>query len=247
MTSTAAEQPRDFTARTAWARSLETPLRRFLRTETASAVVLVGAILAALVWANVDESSYERVWNTTVSLRVGDAGISEDLRFWINSGLMTFFFFVVGLEALREIDLGDLRERRRIVLARSPASPGSSARRPHLSGDQRGQRLGAWVGGGDVDRHALALGLLALVGPRFPDRLRALMRTVAVTDDIVALVVIATVYAGAMHYPALFCSPWRSRHDLLLCRYAHVRAGIVAFALGLGAWFALSRRGSTRS
>jgi Na+/H+ antiporter NhaA len=242
VTSTA-ETPREFTARTAWTRSLETPLRRFLRTETASAVVLVGAIVAALVWANVDESSYERVWNTTLSLRIGDAGISEDLRFWVNSGLMTFFFFVVGLEARREIDLGELRERRRIVLPLAAGLAGIVVPVSiYLAINAGSDSAQGWGVAMSTDT-ALALGLLALVGPRFPDRLRAFMLTVAVTDDIVALVVIATVYAGAVHYPPLLLAIALYATAYVLCRYAHVRAGLVAFALGLGAWFALFEAG----
>src|SRR5262249_54835341 len=105
-----------FTGRTAWVRNLETPLRGFLRTETGSAAVLLAAAVAALVWANVDVDSYERVWTTTFSITVGGHGISHDLRYWLNSGLMTLFFFVVGLEARREFDMGELRERRRASL-----------------------------------------------------------------------------------------------------------------------------------
>src|SRR5207248_1368720 len=105
-----------FTGRTAWTRNLETPLREFLRTETGSAAVLLAGALAALAWANIDYSSYEHVWSTTLSIRVGGRGVSLDLRSWVNSGLMTFFFFVIGLEARREFDLGELRERRRFVL-----------------------------------------------------------------------------------------------------------------------------------
>src|SRR3954467_8642913 len=91
-------------------------LQEFLRTETGSAAVLAGAIVLALVWANVDFGSYDDVWTTELSFRLGDSGVSHDLRTWINDGLMTFFFLVVGLEARREIDLGDLRERRRFLL-----------------------------------------------------------------------------------------------------------------------------------
>src|SRR5882672_7593711 len=105
-----------FSGRTAWVRNLETPLRSFLRTETGSAAVLLGATVAALVWVNVHPSSYQRVWHTTLSVQLGAAGISGDLRYWLNSGLMTFFFFVVGLEARREFDMGELRERRRVAL-----------------------------------------------------------------------------------------------------------------------------------
>src|SRR5512133_1583614 len=108
--------PSTLSGRTAWARSLETPLREFLRTETGGAAVLLAAAVAALVWVNVDASSYDSLWSTKLSIDVADAEISLDLRQWVNSGLMTFFFFVVGLEARREFDLGELRERRRFAL-----------------------------------------------------------------------------------------------------------------------------------
>src|SRR3989440_4899612 len=101
--------------RTAWARNLAAPLRDFLSTETGGAVALLAATVAALVWANSPWShSYESVWTTTLSIRIGSSGISQDLRHWVNDGLMTFFFLVVGLEAKRELDMGQLRERRRI-------------------------------------------------------------------------------------------------------------------------------------
>src|SRR4029078_10538973 len=87
-----------FSGRTAWGRSVQTPLRAFLRTETGGAAVLLAAAVAALVWITVDASSYESLWTTRIAIRVGDTGVSLDLRGWVNSGLMTFFFFVVGLE-----------------------------------------------------------------------------------------------------------------------------------------------------
>ena len=108
-----------FIGRTPWPQRLDTPLRTFLRTETgsaASAAVLLVATVAALVWTNVDRASYERVWRTRFTLAIGHAGVSHDLHYWLSSGLMTLVFFVVGLEARREFDLGELRERRRLLL-----------------------------------------------------------------------------------------------------------------------------------
>lgn len=115
-----------FSGRTAWARSLQTPLRTFLRTETGSAAVLLAMTLAALAWVNIDAAAYNAVWNTPLSIRAGGAGVSLDLRGWVNSGLMTFFFFVFGLEARREFDMGELRERRRLALPAAPAWAGCS-------------------------------------------------------------------------------------------------------------------------
>src|SRR6266516_2276219 len=106
-----------FTGRTAWARNLAAPVRDFLSAETGSAVLLLCAAVAALLWANSPWSdSYESVWTTKLSIRLGSAGISMDLRHWVNEGLMTFFFLVVGLEAKREFDVGELRERRRVAV-----------------------------------------------------------------------------------------------------------------------------------
>src|SRR4051812_36305075 len=84
-----------FSGRTAWGRSLQTPLREFLRTETGGAAVLLAATVAALVWVNIDASSYGSLWSTTLSVDLGGEGIAMDLRHWVNSGLMTLFFFVV--------------------------------------------------------------------------------------------------------------------------------------------------------
>jgi Na+/H+ antiporter NhaA len=91
-------------------------LRDFLRTESRSAGILLGAALAALIWANVDFANYESVWHASFSIRLGHMHVTRDLRTWINSGLMTLFFLVIGLEARREFGLGDLRERRRFAL-----------------------------------------------------------------------------------------------------------------------------------
>src|SRR5258708_11545704 len=72
-----------FSGRTAWARSLETPLRQFLRTETGSAAVLLGAAVMALAWVNIDSSSYAALWGTQLSVRLGGAGMAQDLRGWV--------------------------------------------------------------------------------------------------------------------------------------------------------------------
>src|SRR5689334_12621652 len=94
---------------TLWQRGGSAPLRSFLQTESGSAGVLVAAVVVALVWVNVDASSYHSFLSTELSIKIGSAGPSYDLREWVDSGLMTFFFLVVGLETRREFDLGDLR------------------------------------------------------------------------------------------------------------------------------------------
>ena len=148
---------RALSGRTAWARSLQTPLRVFLRTETGSAAVLVAMTVAALVWINISASSYEAVWGARLSVQLAGAGVSLDLREWVNSGLMTFFFFVFGLEARREFDMGELRQRRRLALpvrgrAGWPDRPGRD-----LPGVQS-RAGGAGLGRGDVNRYRVRAG-----------------------------------------------------------------------------------------
>src|ERR671934_295073 len=187
-----------FTGRTAWARSIQTPLREFLRTETGGAAVLLAAAAAALVWVNVDASSYDSVWETRLAIELGDWGVALDLREWVNSGLMTFFFLVVGLEARREFDLGELRQRRRFTLPLLAGVTGIVvAVGVYLALNAGRTSAHGWGVAMSTDT-AFALGMLALVGPRLPDRLRAFMLTVLVVDDVVGIVVIATVYSGSV-------------------------------------------------
>jgi Na+/H+ antiporter NhaA len=231
-----------FTQRTAWARSLETPLRQFLRTETGSAAFLLGATIAALLWVNVDTSSYDTVWQTHLSVRVGDSGVAMDLRHWVNSGLMTFFFFVVGLEARRELDVGELRQRRRVALPILAGLGGMAV--PvgiYLAANAGRASAHGWGTAMSTDT-AFALGMLALVGPRFPDRLRAFMLTVVVIDDVVALVVIATVYSEHVAVTALLVAVGIVG-AILVVLAAGVQVGLVYAALGIAGWVALFKSG----
>ena len=119
-----------------------------------------------------------------------------DLRDWVNSGLMTFFFFVVGLEARREFDLGELRERRRVALPLLAGLGGMVVPVAIYLAINAGRAVGARLGRRDVDRHRVrARHARARRAARFPDRLRAFLLTVVVVDDLVALVVIAIVYS----------------------------------------------------
>ena len=221
---------------------MQTPLREFLRTETGGAAVLLAGAVAALVWVNVDASSYSSLWRTKLSIDLGGAGVSLDLRQWVNSGLMTFFFFVVGLEARREIDLGELRERRRFALPLVAGIGGMAvAVGIYLAFNAGRPSAHGWGIAMSTDT-AFALGLLALVGPRFPDRLRAFILTVVVVDDIVALVVIATVYTETLHVVPLLAAV-AFLGGVLVARSLGVRAGFVYAALGVAAWVGLLKSG----
>ena len=219
-----------------------TPLRDFLQTETGSAVLLLAATLAALLWVNVDSHSYSSLWTTRLSIEVGDSGIALDLRGWINSGLMTFFFFVIGLEARREFDLGELRDRRRLALPMVAALGGAfGAVAIYLAINAGRPSAHGWGVAMSTDT-AFALGLLALVGPRFPDRLRAFLLTVAVVDDVVALVVIVLFYSSSIDVTPLVIALAFYAAALALHR-ARVRVGLAYFLLGVGAWVGLFEAG----
>jgi Na+/H+ antiporter NhaA len=234
--------PSAFSGTTAWARSAQTPLREFLRTETGGAAVLLAATVAALVWANVDESSYERVWTTILAINLGSTGIVLSLRGWVNSGLMTIFFFVVGLEARRELDLGELRERRRFALPFMAGLGGMAAAVAIYLAFNGGRGTAHGWGIAMSTDTAFALGLLALVGPRFPDRLRAFMLTVVVVDDIVAVLVIAIVYTEALDtVPLLIAVAFFGA--ILVARRFRLRAGLVYLGLGTAAWVAMLESG----
>jgi Na+/H+ antiporter NhaA len=228
--------------RTAWALSLQTPLRRFLRTETGGAAVLLALAVVALAWINVDAAGYERVWHTQLSVRLGGAAVSEDLREWVNSGLMTFFFFIFGLEARREFDMGELRERQRLAL---PVAAGLSGLAIpvviYLVMNAGRPSAGAWGASMSTDT-AFALGMLALAGPRFSDRVRAFLLSVAVIDDLTSLIVIGAAYSHKISPVPLIVAGGIFAVVVLLGRTA-VRYGIIYAVLGIAAWVAMLKSG----
>jgi Na+/H+ antiporter NhaA len=227
--------------KTAWARNLEAPLRDFVRTETGSAAFLLFGAVAALVWANVGGASYGHVWHTTLAIRIGGAGITQDLRHWVNDGLMALFFFVVGLEARREFDLGELRDRRRLALPMTAGVGGMLIPVAIFLAINGSGSHGGWGAAMSTDT-AFALGMLALVGRRFPDSLRAFILTVAVVDDLVALVVIALVFTTAVKGPALAIG-LAVFVLILIARRTGVRNGGIYALLGTAAWVSFLKSG----
>jgi Na+/H+ antiporter NhaA len=238
---TTSQPSQPFSGRTTWIRRFQTPLREFLRTEAGGALVLLSAAIAALVWVNVDASSYDALWGTTFSVDLGGAGVALDLRHWVNSGLMTFFFFVLGLETRREFDLGELRERRRFALPLLAGIGGmATAIAIYLAFNMGGSSALGWGIAMSTDT-AFALGLLALVG-RLPDRLRVFILTVVVVDDILALVVIATVYTEQVKVSALLAA-LGVFGVVLVVRALGVRRALVYALLGAATWVALLESG----
>ncbi|HVJ96273.1 MAG TPA: Na+/H+ antiporter NhaA, partial [Acidimicrobiia bacterium] len=189
------------------------PIREFVATQNAGAVVLISTTLAALIWANSPWSgSYEDFWHTDVTVAFGGADISLPLREWINDGLMTFFFFVVGLEIRREFDMGELRERRRLATPVVAAIGGVAA--PALI------YLAFTMGTPDAKGWGVVIG----------------------TDTAFALGVLAIVYSEDISFPALAAAVALFGVAFAMHRM-HVRSGIPYFVVALGLWVAMLESG----
>jgi Na+/H+ antiporter NhaA len=231
-----------FSLRTVWSPSRQTPLRQFLRTETGSAAVLLAATIAALVWANADPAGYRACWGTELSIRLGHHGLAGDLHEWVNSGLMAFFFLVAGLEARREFDMGELRQRARLVLPLVVGLGGMIV--PvciYLAFNAGRPTAGGWGTAMSTDT-AFALGMLALVGSGFPDRVRTYLLTFAIVDDVAGIVVIAVVYSTHID-PVALAIGLAALAVVLLVRRLGVQYGLVYLVLGVVAWAAFFESG----
>jgi Na+/H+ antiporter NhaA len=229
--------------RTAWARNLGAPVRDFLSTETGGAAVLVAAILAALIWANLPWwHSYARFWHTTLSIRLGGHVLSATLRSWVNEGLMTLFFLVVGLEATRELSLGELRDRQRVAIPAFAACGGMVlAAGTFLAINAGSDGAHGWGVAMSTDT-ALALGALTLVGSRAGARLRVFLLTALVVDDLVGLAVIAFAYSREVSFAALGVAV-ALFGVLILLRYLQRGRGPAAVLVGFGIWLSMFESG----
>jgi Na+/H+ antiporter NhaA len=226
---------------TLWAREV-TPLRRFLRTETGSAAFLLGATLAALVWVNISARSYASFWHTNLTVHLGSASLGQDLHGWVNSGLMTFFFLVVAVEARREFDMGELRERSRLALPLAAGLGGMIVPVAlYLAFTAGSPAAHGWGTAMSTDT-AFALGALALVGPNLPDRVRTYLLTFSVVDDLASIVVIAVVYSGRVHVMPLIIGVALLAVEAVL-RFRGIRFGALHLLIGLAAWVAVFKSG----
>jgi Na+/H+ antiporter NhaA len=201
-------------------------------------MLLLAVTLLTIVWAAIAPSSYEALWTTRLSVRLGDGSIGQDLRGWVNNGLMTLFFFVIGLEARRSIDIGDLRERSRVLLPLLAGVGGMvTSIAIYLVFNAGGGGAHGWGIAMSTDT-AFALSLLSLVKAKPLQPLRAFMLTVVVVDDVVALLVIATVYSGHVKLLPLVVAVLVFALALVAIRL-RVKQGAVYALIGLGSWLGL--------
>ena len=176
------------------ARRVRDSLAEFIAGEAASGVVLVGAVVAGLLWFNLAEGSYADVWHRAAFVDIAFVHVHKDIAGWVESGLMTLFFLVVGLELKRELTIGELRDRRVAAVPIYAALGGMVVPAVIYLALTAGTDATRGWGIPVATDIALVLGILALLGSRVPPALKLFMLTLAVVDDLLGIGAIAVVY-----------------------------------------------------
>jgi Na+:H+ antiporter, NhaA family len=185
-------------------RLIARPFRDFLDTEVASGVVLLVAAAIALIWANSPlKDSYETLLHTEFSISIGSYEIADDLQHWINDGLMVLFFFVVGLEVKRELSTGELSNPKKAAFPSVAALGGMVVPALIYTAFNLGGEGSAGWGIPMATDIAFAVGVLALFGDRIHTSLKVFLLSLAVADDIGAILVIALFYTTELNAVAL--------------------------------------------
>lgn len=221
---------------------LLSPFLDFLKTEVLGAILLASSAILALIWANSPWSgSYESLWSTRFAITVAGQSLDLDLRHWVNDGLMTIFFFVVGLEIKREITSGHLANRRAALLPVVAAIGGMAvpALIYLLVAGQTAPRGWAIPMATDI---ALAIGVMSVAKGRTPASLRAFLLGLAIVDDIGAIVIIAVVYSSGVAFGWLTAAGVGIGMALLI-RRTGVQSVLVYVVVGIAVWYALFEGG----
>ncbi|HLM73175.1 MAG TPA: Na+/H+ antiporter NhaA [Polyangiaceae bacterium] len=219
------------------------PVERFLHVQAASGAVLLVMAVVALVWANSPWGHlYDALWHTPVVLGIGPFTFTQSLHFWINDGLMTIFFFVVGLEIRREIYQGELSELKRATLPIAAAVGGMIAPALiYLALNPTGPERRGW-GVPMATDIAFAVGVLALLGDRVKPALRVLLLALAIIDDIGAILVIAIFYSGGVSLSGLGLAAGGGAIVLLL-QAIGVRSPLLYIPPGIVLWAGMLKAG----
>ncbi|MCZ6463317.1 MAG: Na+/H+ antiporter NhaA [Proteobacteria bacterium] len=219
------------------------PLSRFLHVEAASGVVLILCAGTALVLANSPlADGFLGFWNTPFTIGIGSLEMSHSLKHWINDGLMAIFFFVIGLEVKREAVIGELRDPRRAALPIAAALGGMIAPAAiylWLQLGEAGQRGWGIPMATDI---AFVVGCMALLGSRVPLSLRVVLLSIAIADDIGAILVIAIGYTETIDTTALLLGVLGVGVVVAMARVG-VRSIGVYLVVGAGVWLAFHESG----
>jgi NhaA family Na+:H+ antiporter len=218
---------------------LPVPLREYLREEAAGGIVLMAAAALALAWANSPwQGGYTGLWETRLAVQLGRFTLQADLRHWVNEGLMTLFFLVVGLEIKRELVSGELRTWRSASLPVIAAAGGMAVPAAIYAAINAGGPGADGWGVPMATDVAFALGVLALLGRRVPAALKVFLLTLAVVDDLGSLAVVALFYSQDVSLARLAAAAGLL---LLVAGLRRVRVWWLPLhvALGLGLWLAL--------
>lgn len=227
----------------ALAKYLGRPVAEFLRVEAAGGVLLLVAAAVAMLWANSAwADSYEALWHTPIGVNIGSLELSEDLQHWVNDAAMVMFFFVVGLEIKYEIVSGHLRDPRAAAVPIIAALGGMivPALIYFLIAGQ-GEGAAGW-GIPMATDIAFAVGVLALLGRRIPSAARVFLLTLAIADDIGAILVIAVFYTADLSLGWLAVAALALLLIVLL-RGMRVWSMHVYVVVGIVAWFATYQSG----
>jgi NhaA family Na+:H+ antiporter len=217
---------------------------RFFRSEPASGILLMLAAALAMIFANTSLSSYyDLILSTPLEVRVGSVGIDKPLLLWINDGLMAIFFFLVGLELKRELVEGELSDKRNIILPGIGAIGGMAI--PALvylyfnHDDPVAAQGWAIPAATDI---AFALGVLSLLGSRVPTSIKIFLTSLAIFDDIGAILIIAAFYTSQISFTALIVVACFVPLLLLLNR-CNVVSRMPYILIGIVIWVATLKSG----
>lgn len=224
-------------------RRLMEPFARFLEIESASGILLVICTAVALAIANSPlASAWESFWHTKAALTVGSWELKASLAHWVNDGLMTIFFFVVGLEIKRELVDGELRSIKLAALPIVAAVGGMLVPAGIFLLLQGGREGHSGWGIPMATDIAFAVGILTLLGRRVPSGLKVFLLALAIVDDIGAIVIIALFYSGAIQ--TLACGLAALGIGLVFAMNRLGVRSITAYVIiGAGVWLAMYRSG----
>jgi NhaA family Na+:H+ antiporter len=219
------------------------PIVRFMHIQAASGVVLIGATLLALYLANSFLAlQFAALWHTEIGITIGTFSIEHSLEHWINDALMVIFFFVTGLEVKRELVLGELRDFRRASLPIAAALGGMIVPAGiYLALQWNGAAPGGW-GIPMATDIAFVVGCMALLGPRVPYGLRIMLLSLAIADDIGAILVIAVGYTKQIHWWWLALGGAGIAFTVFIQRIG-VRSFLVYTVVGIIIWLGFEKSG----